>query len=126
MKIRKLICIVAIATTCILSTNLSAQDDSYKMNNIKSQYYISASRNAVDNNNLSQACVLARKAVQANSWSRDAWANYDDIVKRLIKDGKVKDFNMPKTLNVNVSNTEVASPSTSPSPSADAGQYEGC
>ena len=140
MKTKKLIFIAAIATIYIFSANLSAQDDYYKMNNIKSQYYISASRNAVSNNNLSQACILARKAVQANSWSKEAWANYDDIVKKLIKEGKVKDFNMPKTLNANTPNAEVLppastptpvqnntpAPATSPSPSADAGQYEGC
>jgi len=135
MKTKKLISIVTIATIYIFSANLSAQGDYHNMNNITSQYYIVASRNAVSNDNLSQACILARKAVQANSWNKEAWANYDDIVKKLIKEGKVKDFDMAKTLNANISNSALTiaptqnktpTPVSSPSPSEDDGQYEGC
>ncbi len=136
---KRLIFVLIVGAIGIFSINLSAQKNYYKMDNIKTQYYINASRNAVNNNNLSQACILARKAIQANSWSKEAWANYDDIVKRLIKNGKVKDFTMPKTLNSNIlgiptltSPKQSASvkstppPATAPSPSAGGAQYEGC
>jgi cytoskeletal protein RodZ len=133
---KKLIFLLIVGLIGIFSINLSAQNDYYKMDNIKTQYYINASRNAVNNNNLSQACVLARKAIQANSWSKKAWANYDDIVKRLVKSGKVKDFTMPQTLTSNTSKTvapaqpaqaaPAPTPAAAPSPSGGGSQYEGC
>lgn len=120
--------IILLLIAGILSINLPAQNRYYyKMDNIQAEHYIEASRNEVKNNNLSLACLYARKAVQANSWSKKAWANYDDVVKRLINKGKVKDFTAP------VATTPIAPPPTAqaqaptPTSSDDSGsQFEGC
>jgi predicted ferric reductase len=135
MKTKKwmFILIAGMLGIAVFSVSVSAQSSYYKMNNIKMQYYINASRNAVKNNNLQEACVLARKAIQSNSWNKEAWSNYDDIVKRLVKSGQVKNFTLPKTLNNISASTPSPAQSTAPSPaqaaptpSSSAGQYEGC
>lgn len=137
MKTKKwmFILIAGMLGIAIFSVSVSAQSSYYKMNNIKMQYYINASRNAVNNNNLQEACVLARKAIQSNSWNKEAWSNYDDIVKRLVKSGQVKNFTLPKTLNNISASTPAQSTAptpapapaqAAPAPSSNAGQYEGC
>ncbi len=135
MKTKKwmFILIAGMFGIAVFSVSVSAQSSYYKMNNIKMQYYINASRNAVNSNNLQEACVLARKAIQSNSWNKEAWSNYDDIVKRLVKSGQVKNFTLPKTLNNISASTPTSAQRTAPTPaqaapapSSSAGQYEGC
>ena len=122
MKKNVLIALVLLVAFGIIGAN--AQNRYYyKMDNIQAEHYIAASRNEVNKNNLSLACLYAKKAVQANSWSKKAWANYDDVVKRLINKGKVKDFNAP------VATTPMAPPPTTaqaPAPTDDGGMFEGC
>ena len=124
MKKKTVWAIILLLAVGILSINLPAQNRYYyKMDNIQAEHYIAASRNEVNKNNLSLACLYAKKAVQANSWSKKAWANYDDVVKRLINKGKVKDFNAP------VATTPMAPPPTTaqaPAPTDDGGMFEGC
>jgi len=117
MKKNVLIALVLLVAFGIIGAN--AQNRYYyKMDNIQAEHYIAASRNEVKNNNLSLACLYARKAVQANSWSKKAWANYDDVTKRLVNKGKVKDFNAP------VATTQPPPPPTTaqaPAPTDDSG-----
>jgi len=123
MKKNVLIALVLLVAFGIIGAN--AQNRYYyKMDNIQTEHYIAASRDEVNNNNLSLACLYARKAVQANTWSKKAWANYDDVVKRLIAKGGVKDFSAP------VATTPMAEPveeAQAPAPADDGGgQFEGC
>ncbi len=131
---KRLITLVLIAALGVFAINLLAQNrDFYKMDNIQAEHYINASRTEVNKNNLSLACTYARKAVQANSWSQKAWANYDDVVKRLINKGKVKNFtgSVGSIAAPAPVAKKVAAPSPAPAPSAPAanaagGQFEGC
>lgn len=112
----------------IVNVTLSAQNRyDYKMDNIQAKHYIDASRLEVKKNNLSMACAYAKKAVQANSWSKEAWANYDDIVKRLINKGKVRNYkDSPNTVEAVSVQAPAPAPSPTPKASSGASLFEGC
>ena len=77
----------------IFAVNLSAQNkQNYNMDNVQSEHYIKISREQVDKNNLPLAKVYAQKAVQANAWSKKAWANYNDVIQKLADDGEIEEF----------------------------------
>ena len=98
--------------------NLSASNtQEYKMNKALCEKYIKLSREALDQDNVPLAQAYAKKAIQANSWDRLAWANYNDIVQRLADDGEIPEFG-----------TVVEESKAEDGPSADAGpvQLEGC
>ncbi len=95
MKKEKLIIatLISIAVIGIFSSNLSAQNkQDYKMDEIGAKHYITISREEIDKNNLPLAKVYAKKAIQANTWSKEAWANYDDIVQKLADDGEIQPY----------------------------------
>ena len=126
MKIGKIF--IPALLVMLTGVTLSAQNrEYYRLDNIQTQHYISLSRDAVQKNNLTLACLYAKKAVQANAWSKVAWENYDDVVKRLVKSGKVADF----TAKIGTQNS-VYKPQRRRrrpvAPTADDGQsqYEGC
>ena len=107
-----------LAITGFFAINASAQNQqSYKMDNIQAQHYITLSRQEVDNNNLPLAKLYAQKAIQANAWSKKAWANYNDIIQRLADDGEIQDFD-----------TFIEESTAASGPSADEGEskFEGC
>lgn len=107
-----------------LSVNLPAQNRYYyKMDNIQAEHYISVSRTEVQNSNLNLAIIYAQKAVQANSWSKKAWANYNDIIKKMVAQGGVQDFTAP------VMKTPATPPpaqANTPAPKEGGSQFEGC
>ncbi|MDX1809299.1 MAG: hypothetical protein R3331_07145 [Sulfurospirillaceae bacterium] len=125
MRKKTVLTIVLFLVVGILSINLPAQNRYYyKMDNIKAEHYINASRVEVQNNNLRLASIYAQKAVQANSWSKKAWANYNDIVKRMVAQGEVEDFNAP-VVNTPKNTTPPAQANT-PVPDDGGSQFEGC
>lgn len=98
--------------------NLSASNaQEYKMNKALCEKYIKLSREAMDEDNVPLAQAYAKKAVQANSWDKLAWANYNDIVQRLADDGEIPEYG-----------TVVEESKADEGPSADTGpvQLEGC
>jgi hypothetical protein len=64
----------------------------YSMNKELCAKYISLARGAVDDGNLLMAKAYAKKALQANSWDKLAWANYEDIVLQMAVEGEIQDF----------------------------------
>ena len=77
----------------IFSTTLSAQNkQEYSMNKTLCAHYVKLSREMVESDNLPLAKVYAAKAIQANSWEKAAWANYDDVAQRLADNGELEDF----------------------------------
>ncbi|WP_331774839.1 hypothetical protein [Sulfurospirillum sp. 1612] len=125
MKKKTVWAIILLLAVGILSINLPAQNRYYyKMDNIQAEHYISAARAEVQNNNLNLALTYAQKAVQANSWSKKAWDNYNDIVKKMVEAGGVKDFTAP-VADTMAPPAEVQA--QAPAPSDDDGsQFEGC
>ena len=77
----------------LFSSTLFAQNkQEYSMNKTLCAHYVKLSREMVENDNLPLANVYAAKAIQANSWEKAAWANYDDIAQRLADNGDLEDF----------------------------------
>ena len=98
--------------------NLSASNtQEYKMNKALCEKYIKLSREAIEEDNVPLAQAYAKKAIQANSWDRLAWANYNDIVQRLADDGEIPEYG-----------TVVEESKADDGPSIDQGpvQLEGC
>ena len=110
--------LVVVVFIGLFSTNLFAQNrQDYKMSNVKAEHYIKISREEVEKDNLPLAKVYAQKAVQANSWSKKSWANYDDVAQRIADDGDLGDFE-----------TFIEQSEAQSAPSAGDGQskFEGC
>jgi len=85
--------LVIALTIGLLTTNLFAQNrQEYNMNKAQCAYYVKLSREMVEKDNLPLARVYAQKAIQANSWDKAAWANYNDIIQKIADNGDVEDF----------------------------------
>jgi hypothetical protein len=85
--------IAGIFAVIVLNINLSAQNQqSYEMDIVKCDHYIQLSRTEVENDNLPLAKLYAKKAIQANTWSEKAWANYNDVIQRVADMGGIVDF----------------------------------
>ena len=110
--------LASLVTIGAFSINLSAQNkQDYRMDNIQAEHYITISREEVDKNNLPLAKLYAQKAIQANSWSKKAWANYNDIIQRLADEGEIEDF------DTFIEESEAA---TGPAASDGGSKFEGC
>ncbi len=96
MKIKKLSILLFVSIFCILNIALFAQNkeskEYYKVDTIQTQHYIIMSRKEIGKHNLSLARLYAQKALESNVWSKRAWENYNDIIKRLVKNGQIKNF----------------------------------
>jgi hypothetical protein len=110
--------LIIITVIGLFSSNLSAQNkQNYKMDNIGAKHYITISREEIDKNNLPLAKVYAKKAIQANSWNKEAWANYDDIVQKLADDGEIQPY---ETF------LEKSKANSAPSAGGGGSKFEGC
>lgn len=89
----------------------------YKLNKAECEKYIKLSRQEVENSNLSLARAYAKKAIQANAWSKLAWANYEDIIQKLADEGEIPDYGTA---------IEESESNDTPKPSDEAEQFEGC
>ena len=120
MKKNKIAIFSLVILVCVglFSTTLSAQNkQEYSMNKALCAHYVKLSRDMVENDNLPLAKVYAAKAIQANSWEKAAWANYDDIAQRLADNGDLEDFD-----------TFIENSQSQEAPSAGDGgsKFEGC
>lgn len=97
------------------SLNVSATQ--LNVNKVKCEKFINLSREALENENLSLAQAYAKKAIQANAWSKIAWAAYDDVVQRMADNDELSDFGAV------VEKSEI---NNAPKPSSGAVQLEGC
>jgi len=111
--------IVAILITVgIFAINLPAQNrQNYTMDNVQAEHYIKISREEIDKNNLPLARVYAQKAIQANAWSKKAWANYNDIIQKLADEGEIKEFD---------TFIEESTDNTAPTAGGSGSKFEGC
>lgn len=120
MNSKKLI-IGAMITASLIgfgSLNLSASNSQdYKMSKNECAHFIKISREAIDNDNLPLAQAYAKKAIQANSWDKLAWANYNDIVQKIADNGDVPDFG---TI------LEESEAANAPTAGAGGSKFEGC
>lgn len=111
--------LVKFAFVVVIFSNflLAENQQDYNMNKALCEKYIQLTRVEIDNNNLPLAKAYAKKAIQANSWDKLAWANYDDVIQKIADEGDIIDFG-----------TAVEDSKASDAPSADGGevQFEGC
>jgi hypothetical protein len=101
----------------IVFVNLNATGQEYRMDKVLCEKYINLSREAVQNGNLALAQAYAKKAVQANSWDKLAWANYNDIIQQMADFGDIPQFGTV---------VEESQSNAGPSPTEGAPQLEGC
>ena len=110
--------LITVAIIGLLTTNLFAQNkQNYNMDMIKSEHYITISREQIDADNLPLARVYGQKAIKADPYNAKAWANYDDITQKLADNGELEEF------EVFIEKSEAAS-----GPAAGGGEskFEGC
>lgn len=100
------------------SAALAKNEQDYKLNEAECQKYIELSRGELDKGNLGLARAYAKKAVQANAWSKFAWANYDDIIQHLADEGDIEEFGTVVE--------ESQASENAPSAGSGEAQFEGC
>lgn len=126
MKIKKLSILLFISVFYIFSVTSLAQNREsrryYKLDTIQTQHYINMSREEVSKHNLSLARLYAQKALESNVWSKRAWNNYNDIIKRLVKNGQIKDF----AARLNNKSISITSSNNAPSAKDTNKVYMGC
>lgn len=108
-------CIVALGIT-YASLNASSGQE-YKMDQALCAKFMKLSRDSVTADNLPLALAYAQKAIQANSWDKLAWANYNDIVQKMADNGDIPDFGAV---------VESSKAQQGPKAGAGAAQLEGC
>ncbi len=108
-------CIVAISIG-YASLNASSGQE-YKMDQALCAKFMKLSRESVDADNLPLARAYAQKAIQANSWDKLAWANYNDIIQRMADNGDIPEFGAV---------VEASQAAQGPTAGAGAAQLEGC
>ena len=121
MKNKGKITILALITMAVIglvSTNLFAQNkQNYNMDMIKSEHYITISREQIDADNLPLARVYGQQAIKANPYNAKAWANYDDVTQKLADNGDLEEF------EVFIERSEAAS---GPAAGGGGSKFEGC
>lgn len=100
------------------STIYAENQQEYRLNKALCKKYVKLSRAEVEKGNITLARAYAKKAIQANAWSKFAWANYNDIIQRLADEGQIEDFGA----------VVEESKASENAPSAEEGeeQFEGC
>lgn len=89
----------------------------YKMDQALCEKFVKLTRDSVSTGNLPLARSYAQKAIQANSWDKLAWANYNDIIQRMADNGDIPDFGAV---------VETSKAEQGPKPGGGAVQLEGC
>jgi len=93
MKKSGLLIVMLVFALGVGFVNLNAENaQTYRMDQTSCEKYINLSRDAVKIRNLPLAQAYAKKAIQANTWDKLAWANYNDIIQQIADNGDVPSF----------------------------------
>ncbi len=65
--------------------SFASQSEYYKMNKQKSEEYVRLSQDAYQAQDYYKATLYAKRAIQEDAWSKDAWDNYEDILVNITK-----------------------------------------
>lgn len=117
MKKYGLLVLGSLLALSVVFMNLNATGQEYRMDQALCEKYINLSREAVEYGNLALAQAYAQKAIQANSWDKLAWANYNDIIQQMADYGDIPQFGTV---------VEESKSNAGPSPTEGAPQLEGC